>query len=172
VNVQQVETSERYVAIALDEGAKLLIGGRRLKGKSHADGYFFAPTIFSGVKPPMRIAQEEVFGPVVALIEFGSFEEAIEIANCIHYGLSTAIYTRDVNRAYRAMRDLEAGITYVNAPTIGAEVHLPFGGVKKTGNGHREGGNAALDFYTQWKTVYVDYSDKLQRAQIDDERAF
>lgn len=172
VNAQQVETSERYVAIALDEGAKLLTGGKRLKGKVHAAGYFFAPTIFAGVKPSMRIAQEEVFGPVVALLEFDSFEQAMEIANGISYGLSTAIYTRDVNRAYRAMRDLEAGITYVNAPTIGAEVHMPFGGVKKTGNGHREGGNAALDFYTHWKTVYVDYSDKLQRAQIDDQRAY
>ncbi len=167
VNAQQVETSERYVAIAQQEGANLLTGGKRLKGKAYADGYFFAPTIFDGVRPSMRIAQEEVFGPVVALLEFASFEEAIEIANGISYGLSTAIYTRDVNRAYRAMRDLEAGITYVNAPTIGAEVHMPFGGVKKTGNGHREGGNAALDFYTTWKTVYVDYSDKLQRAQID-----
>lgn len=167
VNAQQVETSERYVAIAREEGAKLLTGGKRLKGNAYADGYFFTPTIFAGVKPSMRIAQEEVFGPVVALLEFASFKEAIEIANGISYGLSTAIYTRDVNNAYRAMRDLEAGITYVNAPTIGAEVHMPFGGVKKTGNGHREGGNAALDFYTQWKTVYVDYSDKLQRAQID-----
>jgi acyl-CoA reductase-like NAD-dependent aldehyde dehydrogenase len=167
INSQQIETSERYVEIALAEGANLLTGGKRLKGKAHASGYFFAPTIFAGVKPAMRIAQEEVFGPVVTLLEFNSFEEAIEIANGISYGLSTAIYTRDVNRAYRAMRDLEAGITYVNAPTIGAEVHLPFGGVKKTGNGHREGGNAALDFYTTWKTVYVDYSDTLQRAQID-----
>ncbi|MEO6830099.1 MAG: aldehyde dehydrogenase family protein [Acidobacteriaceae bacterium] len=172
VNAQQVETSERYVKIAVEEGAQLLTGGRRLKGKTHGAGYFFAPTIFSGVKPTMRIAQEEVFGPVVALLEFGSFEQAIEIANGISYGLSTSIYTRDVNRAYRAMRDLEAGITYVNAPTIGAEVHLPFGGVKQTGNGHREGGNAALDFYTHWKTVYVDYSDKLQRAQIDDQRPY
>lgn len=167
VNAQQIETSERYVAIALAEGAQLLTGGKRLTGKAQASGYFFAPTIFVGVKPTMRIAQEEVFGPVVALIEFDTFEDAIEIANGISYGLSTAIYTRDVNRAYRAMRDLEAGITYVNAPTIGAEVHMPFGGVKKTGNGHREGGNAALDFYTTWKTVYVDYSDTLQRAQID-----
>jgi acyl-CoA reductase-like NAD-dependent aldehyde dehydrogenase len=167
VNAQQVETSERYVSIALAEGANLLTGGKRLKGKSYADGYFFAPTIFAGVKPSMRIAQEEVFGPVVALLQFDSFDQAIDIANGISYGLSTSIYTRDVNRAYRAMRDLEAGITYVNAPTIGAEVHLPFGGVKKTGNGHREGGNAALDFYTTWKSVYVDYSDKLQRAQID-----
>jgi acyl-CoA reductase-like NAD-dependent aldehyde dehydrogenase len=167
VNGQQIETSERYVAIALAEGANLLTGGKRLKGKAHAAGYFFAPTIFAGVKPAMRIAQEEVFGPVVTLLQFDSFDEAVEIANGISYGLSTAIYTRDVNRAYRAMRDLQAGITYVNAPTIGAEVHLPFGGVKKTGNGHREGGNAALDFYTTWKTVYVDYSDSLQRAQID-----
>lgn len=172
INSQQLETSTRYVAIALAEGANLLAGGKSLKGKAYGAGYFFAPTIFSGVKSSMRIAQEEVFGPVVALLEFGSFEEAIEIANGISYGLSTAIYTRDVNRAYRAMRDLEAGITYVNAPTIGAEVHLPFGGVKRTGNGHREGGNAALDFYTHWKTVYVDYSDSLQRAQIDDRRAF
>lgn len=172
INRQQIETSERYVKIAIAEGAKLLAGGKRLQGKAHASGYFFAPTIFARVKPTMRIAQEEVFGPVVALLEFKSFEEAIEIANGISYGLSTAIYTRDVNLAYRAMRDLEAGITYVNAPTIGAEVHLPFGGVKKTGNGHREGGNAALDFYTQWKTIYVDYSDTLQRAQIDDQRPY
>ena len=167
VNAQQLETSERYVAIALAEGADLLTGGKRLKGKAYVDGHFFAPTIFAGVKPSMRIAQEEVFGPVVSLLQFDSFEHAIEIANGISYGLSTSIYTRDVNRAYRAMRDLEAGITYVNAPTIGAEVHLPFGGVKQTGNGHREGGTGALDFYTTWKSVYVDYSDKLQRAQID-----
>ena len=117
-------------------------------------------------RPQMRIAREEVFGPVVALIEFSTFEEAVEIANSIDYGLSTALYTRNVNRAFAAMRDLEAGITYINAPTIGAEVHLPFGGVKHTGNGHREG-LGALDFFTTWKAVYVDYSDKLQRAQID-----
>jgi aldehyde dehydrogenase (NAD+) len=115
----------------------------------------------------MRIAREEVFGPVVSLIEFNSFEEAISIANSIEYGLSTALYSRDVNRAFKSIRDLEAGITYINAPTIGAEVHLPFGGIKQTGNGHREGGTGALDFYTTWKSVYVDYSDKLQRAQID-----
>jgi aldehyde dehydrogenase (NAD+) len=116
----------------------------------------------------MRIAREEVFGPVVSLIEFESFEQAVEIANSIDYGLSTALYTRDVNRAFAAIRDLEAGITYINAPTIGAEVHLPFGGVKHTGNGHREG-NGAIDFFTAWKAVYVDYSDKLQRAQIDNQ---
>jgi aldehyde dehydrogenase (NAD+) len=167
VNEQQIETSTSYCEVALEEGAKLLCGGERLTKGDAKHGWFFAPTIFSGVKPQMRLAQEEVFGPVVALIEFGNFDEAVSIANGIKYGLSTSIYTRDVNRAFKAMRDLEAGITYVNAPTIGAEVHLPFGGVKQTGNGHREGGTGALDFYTSWKSVYVDYSDKLQRAQID-----
>ncbi|HZU08888.1 MAG TPA: aldehyde dehydrogenase family protein [Pseudacidobacterium sp.] len=167
INEQQIETSTKYCEIAQQEGAKLLCGGKRLTEGAYANGTFFAPTVFSGVKPNMRIAQEEIFGPVVALIECGSFDEAIEIANGIRYGLSTALYSRNVNNAYRAMRDLEAGITYINAPTIGAEVHLPFGGVKQTGNGHREGGTGALDFYTTWKAVYVDYSDKLQRAQID-----
>src|SRR5580693_1459613 len=167
VNQQQIETSTRYCEIALKEGAKLLTGGSVLEDGLYDKGHFFAPTVFAGVKPGMRIAQEEVFGPVVSLIECKNFDEALEIANGIQYGLSTALYSRDVNHAYRAMRDLEAGITYINAPTIGAEVHLPFGGVKQTGNGHREGGTGALDFYTTWKSVYVDYSDKLQRAQID-----
>ena len=115
----------------------------------------------------MRIAQEEIFGPVVSVIPSENFDQSLEIANGIMYGLSTSIYTRNVNRAFAAMRDLYAGITYVNAPTIGAEVHLPFGGTKATGNGHREGGQGAIDFYTEWKSIYVDYSDKLQRAQID-----
>ncbi|HEY0758640.1 MAG TPA: aldehyde dehydrogenase family protein [Acidisarcina sp.] len=167
INGQQIETSERYTAIARKEGARLRTGGHRLKGDAHKKGHFFAPTVFDQVAPGMRIAQEEVFGPVVSLLTCGSFDEAIAIANGIKYGLSTSFYTRDVNRAFLAMRDLEAGITYVNAPTIGAEVHLPFGGVKQTGNGHREGGTGAIDFYTSWKSVYVDYSDKLQRAQID-----
>jgi aldehyde dehydrogenase (NAD+) len=166
VNEQQIDTSTKYVKIALAEGAKLLTGGRALTDGKYANGTFFAPTVFGGVTPAMRIAREEVFGPVVSLIEFDTFEEAIEIANSIDYGLSTALYTRDVNRAFTAIRDLEAGITYINAPTIGAEVHMPFGGVKHTGNGHREG-SEAIDFYTTWKAVYVDYSDKLQRAQID-----
>jgi alpha-ketoglutaric semialdehyde dehydrogenase len=166
VNSSQIETSRRYVEIAKGEGAELLTGGRVLSNDAHAHGTFFEPTVFGGVKSAMRIAREEVFGPVVSLIEFSSFDEAVEIANSIDYGLSTALYTRDVNRAFRAMRDLEAGITYINAPTIGAEVHLPFGGVKQTGNGHREG-LGALEFFTTWKAVYVDYSDKLQRAQID-----
>lgn len=166
VNASQIETSTKYVAIALAEGAKLLTGGHPLTEGAYAHGTFFEPTVLGEVTPQMRIAREEVFGPVVSLIEFDTFEQAIEIANSIDYGLSTSLYTKDVNRAFTAMRDLEAGITYINAPTIGAEVHLPFGGVKHTGNGHREG-NGAIDFFTTWKAVYVDYSDKLQRAQID-----
>ena len=166
VNADQIETSARYVELAIKEGAQLLCGGHALTHGAYAHGTFFEPTILAGVTPSMRIAREEVFGPVVALLEFTTFEEAVEIANSVDYGLSTSVYTRDVNRAFTAMRDLEAGITYINAPTIGAEVHLPFGGVKRTGNGHREG-LGALDFFTAWKAVYVDYSDKLQRAQID-----
>jgi len=166
VNPSQIETSAKYVEIALSEGAKLLAGGHALTDGPHAHGTFFEPTVIGGVTPAMRIAREEVFGPVVSLIEFETFDEAIAIANSIDYGLSTSIYTRDVNRAFAAMRDLESGITYINAPTIGAEVHLPFGGVKQTGNGHREG-LGAIDFFTTWKAVYVDFSDKLQRAQID-----
>jgi alpha-ketoglutaric semialdehyde dehydrogenase len=166
VNASQIETSKKYVEIALGEGAKLLTGGHPLTSGAYANGTFFEPTVLGGVAPAMRIAREEVFGPVVSLIEFDTFEQAIEIANSIDYGLSTALYTKDVNRAFAAIRDLEAGITYINAPTIGAEVHLPFGGVKQTGNGHREG-LGAIDFFTTWKAVYVDYSDKLQRAQID-----
>jgi aldehyde dehydrogenase (NAD+) len=166
VNFSQIETSEKYVAIARAEGEKLLTGGHRLTQGIHAHGTFFEPTVLGSVSPSMRIAREEVFGPVVSLIEFETFEEAIEIANSIDYGLSTSLYTKDVNRAFAAIRDLESGITYINAPTIGAEVHLPFGGVKHTGNGHREG-LGAIDFFTTWKAVYVDYSDKLQRAQID-----
>ena len=166
VNASQIETSKKYVAIAVGEGATLLAGGHALTEGAFARGTYFEPTVLEGVTPTMRIAREEVFGPVVSLIELETFEEAIEIANSIDYGLSTALYTKNVNRAFAAIRDLEAGITYINAPTIGAEVHLPFGGVKHTGNGHREG-NGAIDFFTTWKAVYVDYSDKLQRAQID-----
>ncbi|MFZ0742877.1 MAG: aldehyde dehydrogenase family protein [Terracidiphilus sp.] len=166
VNAGQIETSKKYVEIALAEGAELLTGGHTLTQGAYSKGTFFEPTVLGGVTSAMRIAREEVFGPVVSLIEFETFEEAVAIANSIDYGLSTALYTKDVNRAFAAIRDLEAGITYINAPTIGAEVHLPFGGVKQTGNGHREG-LGAIDFFTTWKAVYVDYSDKLQRAQID-----
>ena len=165
VNKSQIETSAKYVEIAKKDGGKLLCGGNALTSGDYAKGTFFEPTVFA-VTPEMRLAREEVFGPVVALIEFDTFEQGIEIANSIDYGLSSALYTKDLNRAFAAIRDLEAGITYINAPTIGAEVHLPFGGVKHTGNGHREG-NGAIDFFTTWKAVYVDYSDKLQRAQID-----
>jgi aldehyde dehydrogenase (NAD+) len=168
VNAAQIATSARYVQIAIDEGAKILTGGHALTDGEYARGTFFEPTVVGGVTRTMRIAREEVFGPVVSLIEFDTFEEALSIANDIDYGLSTALYTKDVNRAFTAVRDLEAGITYINAPTIGAEVHLPFGGVKHTGNGHREG-SLAIEFFTTWKAAYFDYSDKLQRAQIDNQ---
>jgi acyl-CoA reductase-like NAD-dependent aldehyde dehydrogenase len=167
INEQQLNTVMTYVEIGKKEGAKLLTGGNRLQGGAHAKGWFHEPTIFGDSSAEMRIAQEEIFGPVVSVIPFGSLEEAIEIANGVHYGLSASIYTRNVNRAFTAMRDLYTGIVYVNAPTIGAETHLPFGGTKQTGNGHREAAIAAIDFFTEWKSVYVDYSDKLQRAQID-----
>jgi len=167
INEQQLKTVQKYVEIGKNEGAKLLYGGHHLTGPKYDRGWFHEPTIFTDVHPKMRIAQEEIFGPVVAVIACDGFEDALEISNGVQYGLSTSIYTRDVNKAFVAARDLDAGITYVNAPTIGAEVHLPFGGTKQTGNGHREGGQAAIDFYSEWKSVYVDYSDKLQRAQID-----
>ncbi|HET9743964.1 MAG TPA: aldehyde dehydrogenase family protein [Terriglobales bacterium] len=167
INPQQIETTGKYVAIGKGEGAKLLTGGDRLTSGELANGNFWEPTIFGDAHGKMRIAQEEIFGPVVSLIPTDSLEEAIEISNGVSYGLSSSVYTRDVNKAFAAMRDIHAGITYINAPTIGAEVHLPFGGTKATGNGHREGGIGAVDFYTQWKAIYVDYSDRLQRAQID-----
>ncbi len=167
INEQQLETVIKYVEIGKDEGAKLATGGHRLESGAYAHGWFFEPTIFIDCTPGMRICQEEIFGPVVSVIPFESFDEGLAIANGVKYGLSAAIYTRNVNQAFRAERDLETGIVYVNAPTIGAETHLPFGGIKNTGNGHRESGDAALDFYSEWKTVYIDYSDRLQRAQID-----
>jgi acyl-CoA reductase-like NAD-dependent aldehyde dehydrogenase len=167
INEQQLKTVMEYVEIGKGEGANLLTGGNRLEGGAHAKGWFHAPTVFGDCAPAMRIAQEEIFGPVVSVIPVDSFEQAIEVANAVPYGLSASIYTRDVNRAFAAMRDFYTGIVYVNAPTIGAETHLPFGGTKQTGNGHREAAIAAIDFFTEWKTVYIDYSDKLQRAQID-----
>ncbi len=169
VNESQVKTVDGYVQIGKSEGAKLLTGGERLADGDHASGWFYAPTIFGDCQPRMRIVQEEIFGPVVSLIPVGSFEEALDVGNDVVYGLSSAIYTRDVNKAFHAMRDLETGIVYVNAPTIGAETHLPFGGVKQTGNGHREAAITALEFYSEWKTLYIDYSDRLQRAQIDNQ---
>jgi alpha-ketoglutaric semialdehyde dehydrogenase len=167
INEAARDKVRRYVEIGKQEGARLLTGGAIYEADACADGYFFQPTIFDRVKPAMRIAQEEIFGPVLSIIEIGSFEEAIEALNGTRYGLSSSIYTRDVARAFRAMRDIEAGITYVNGPTIGAEVHLPFGGVKDTGNGHREAGTTVYDIFSEWKSIYVDYSGKLQKAQID-----
>lgn len=167
INEQQLDTVMSYVDIGQKEGANLLTGGNRLQEGTRRKGWFHEPTIFGDCSPTMRIAQEEIFGPVVSLIPFGSLEEGISIANGVPYGLSASVYTKNVNRAFAAIQDLYTGIVYVNAPTIGAETHLPFGGTKQTGNGHREAAIAAIDFFTEWKSVYVDYSDKLQRAQID-----
>ena len=167
INPAAREKVERYIDIGKGEGARLLTGGSAYNEGACADGWFFKPTIFDQVTPGMRIAQEEIFGPVLSILEVESFEEAVEVLNGTAYGLSSAIYTADVGRAFRAMRDIEAGITYVNGPTIGAEVHLPFGGVKDTGNGHREAGTTVYDIFTEWKSIYVDYSGKLQKAQID-----
>jgi len=169
VNESQLKTVVAYVEIGTEEGAKLVGGGNRLEKGEYAKGYFHEPTIFSEVDPAMRIAQEEIFGPVVSVTPTNDFEQANEIANNVKYGLSAAIYTQDVNRAFVAMRDMYTGIFYVNASTIGAEVHLPFGGTKQTGNGHREAGIQALDIFSEWKAIYVDYSGKLQKAQIDHE---
>jgi acyl-CoA reductase-like NAD-dependent aldehyde dehydrogenase len=169
VSEAQLATVSRYVEIGRSEGARLLTGGRRLCDGAYAGGFFHEPTIFGDVAPSMRIAQEEIFGPVVSVLRCRSLEEAIAIGNGVAYGLSASIYTRDITKAFTAMRDLYTGIFYVNAPTIGAEVHLPFGGTKATGNGHREAGTAALDVFSEWKSIYVDFSGRLQRAQIDTE---
>jgi len=167
INQSAREKVLRYIDIGKQQGARLLTGGAVHDSGACVNGYFFQPTIFDQVNPSMRIAQEEIFGPVLSIIEIKNFEEAVEVLNSTAYGLSSSIYTQDVARAFRAMRDIEAGITYVNGPTIGAEVHLPFGGVKNTGNGHREAGTTVYDIFTEWKSIYVDYSGKLQRAQID-----
>ena len=167
INQAALEKIHSYTTIGKDEGATLLTGGEVASGNGLDKGFYYRPTIFGDVDPEMRIAQEEIFGPTVGVIKVRDVDEAIRVSNGIKYGLSSSIFTRDVNKAFRAMRDLKAGITYINAGTIGAEVHLPFGGVKDTGNGHREAGQAALDFFTEWKSIYVDYSGRLQKAQID-----
>jgi aldehyde dehydrogenase (NAD+) len=167
INKRALEKIHSYTEIGKGEGAKLLTGGEIASGNGLSDGFFYRPTIFGDVDPAMRVAQEEIFGPTTALIPVDNFDEAIQAANGVKYGLSSSIFTRDVNKAFRAMRDLDTGITYINAGTIGAEVHLPFGGTKDTGNGHREAGQAALDVFTEWKSIYVDYSGRLQKAQID-----
>ena len=167
INQAALDKIHSYTEIGKSEGATLETGGEVATENGLDKGFFYRPTVFGDVEPGMRIAQEEIFGPTTALIRANDIDEAIRIANGIPFGLSSSIFTRDVNKAFRAMRDLNAGITYINAGTTGAEVHLPFGGTKGTGNGHREAGQAALDFYTEWKSIYVDYSGKLQRAQID-----
>ena len=158
---------ERYVDIGQSEGAELVTGGKRPGGERTRKGWFYRPTIFTGVKPAMRIAQEEIFGPVLSVIRVNNFDDAVKVNNGVKYGLSSSVYTRNVNLAFRALQELDNGITYVNAPTIGAEAHLPFGGVKQTGNGHREGGWQVYEFYSETKVCYTDYSGTLQRAQID-----
>ncbi len=167
INEASLEKTTSYVGIARGEGDEVLTGGRRATGKGLDDGFFFEPTILRGVRPGSRLACEEVFGPVLSVIRFSELEDAIRINNEVDYGLSSSVYTKDVRNAFRAMTELDNGITYVNAPTIGAEAHLPFGGVKKTGNGHREGGWEVYEFYSETKVLYVDFSGKLQRAQID-----
>ncbi|MGB9633542.1 MAG: aldehyde dehydrogenase family protein, partial [Chloroflexaceae bacterium] len=167
VNEDQLRRVLAYIELGRREGATLRCGGAHLTEGVHAHGFFVQPTVFTGVTPQMRIAREEIFGPVLSVIEVAGLDEALAVANDVAYGLSASIYTRDINAAYRAMHELEAGIVYINAPTIGAEIHLPFGGVKATGNGHREAGPTMLDVFSEWKSVYVDYSGTLQRAQID-----
>jgi aldehyde dehydrogenase (NAD+) len=167
VSQSQLERVHAYMAVGRDEGAELAVGGSIASDGDLSRGHFHQPTVFANVKPDMRVAQEEIFGPVTAVIPVASIDEAIDVANGVQYGLSASIYTRDVNRAFRAMQDIYTGILYINAGTIGAEIQLPFGGTKATGNGHREAGQAALDVVTEWQSIYVDYSGRLQRAQID-----
>jgi len=168
INAGAVDKVSGYVDIGRGEG-ELITGGGRASGDGLDHGNFFEPTIFAGVKPMDRIGQEEIFGPVLSVIPVADYQEAMTALNQTRYGLSSSIFTRDVNNAFRAMRDFETGIVYVNAGTTGAETHLPFGGWKETGNGHREAGHTALDTFTEWKAIYVDFSGRLQRAQIDNQ---
>jgi aldehyde dehydrogenase (NAD+) len=158
---------ERYVDVGQEDGADLVCGGRRADGRGLEHGFFFEPTIFARVEQGMRIEQEEIFGPILSVIRIADADEAFRVNNGVKYGLSSSLYTRDVNLAFRAFNELDNGITYINAPTIGAEAHMPFGGVKQTGNGHREGGWEVYEFYSETKVGYCDFSGVLQRAQID-----
>jgi aldehyde dehydrogenase (NAD+) len=167
INAKQLSNIEHYVSIGKKEGALCVLGGERPHEDILQRGWFYKPTIFINVQSHSTIAQQEIFGPVLSVLKCSSLEHAIEITNSVEFGLSSSIYTRDINAALVAVRDIETGIFYINAPTIGAEAHMPFGGVKSTGNGHREGGWAVFDFYTEWKSVYIDYSGHLQKAQID-----
>ncbi len=167
INQAQRERVHGYMAVAQADGATIACGGAAATAGALAQGSFYQPTVLTGVRPTMRVAQEEIFGPVLSVIEVATLEEAIAVNNGTRYGLSSAIFTRDINAAQTAMRDLDTGIVYVNAGTIGAEIQLPFGGTRGTGNGHREAGMGALEFFTEWKAIYIDYSGRLQRAQID-----
>jgi len=167
VNRGQLETVEKYVKIGLEGGGRVVAGGERASEGALARGHFYRPTVFAGVAPDARIAVEEIFGPVLAMVKVKGLEEAVAVNNASRYGLSSSIFTADVNSAFAAMRDLDTGIVYVNHGTTGAETHLPFGGTRGTGNGHREAGHTMLDPFTEWKTIYVDFSGRVQRAQID-----
>jgi len=167
IHAESITKIERYVEIGLTEGATLALGGRRATGAGLDKGFFFEPTIFTGVRAGSRLEQEEIFGPVLSVIRVKDAAEAFKVNNGVKYGLSSSLYTQDVNLAFQALQSLDNGITYINAPTIGAEAHLPFGGVKATGNGHREGGWEVYEFYSETKVGYVDFSGSLQRAQID-----
>lgn len=168
INEAQLKKVMEYIQIGRDEGADPVLGGVRMTKGGYGSGFFFQPTIFTGVEPTMRIAREEIFGPVVCILQADNLDHALEIANDTVYGLSASIYTQDVNKAFTAVRDLSAGITYVNSSTSGVECHLPFGGVRQTGNGHRGGAaHTALDIFSEWKSIYVDFSGKLQKAQIE-----
>ena len=167
INESARDKIETYVQIGRDAGNTLVAGGQRATGGVLDYGTFYQPTIFAGVKQGDRIEQEEIFGPVLSVIKVADADEAFRVNNGVKYGLSSSLYTSNVNLAFRALNELDNGITYVNAPTIGAEAHMPFGGVKQTGNGHREGGWEVYDFYSETKVGYIDYSGRLQRAQID-----
>ena len=167
INRSAVEKVERYVAVGRAEGAELRCGGTRATSAGLDRGHYFEPTIFTGVKAGSRLEQEEIFGPLLSVIRVRTPDEAFTVNNDVKYGLSSSLYTSDVSLAFRGLNELDNGITYINAPTIGAEAHLPFGGVKQTGNGHREGGWEVYEFYSETKVGYVDFSGKLQRAQID-----
>jgi aldehyde dehydrogenase (NAD+) len=171
INEKQKDRILEYITLGQQEGAKILVGGEELKGPDYESGFFVAPTVFDQMTPEMRIAKEEIFGPVTGIIQVDSVEDAIAIANGTDYGLSCAIYTHDITNVFKAIQLLEFGLVYVNAPTIGAEVQVPFGGMKNTGNGHREAGSVALDEFTEWKTVGIDFSGKLQRAQMKDDES-
>ena len=168
INASQLEKIHSYTEIGRAEGATLVTGGSIASEGELARGHFYRPTLFADVRPDMRLGQEEIFGPTLSVIEVGSFDEAIAVNNNTRYGLSSSIYTQDINRVQRAIRDITTGILYVNSGTTGAEIQFPFGGTRGTGNGHREAGIAGLDVFTEWKVVYTDYSGKLQKAQIDE----